>query len=921
MPGRRELRLGFHPGKEGIPRYQSSHAPRYRKPRGAASLRTAGLTRTLWQKIMPKTAGAVNGVGAHEEAISPRNTPRRGVAHKQRMIERWLNMERSADRRRIMPACLCVLTAATAMTQAKERIHTGSQASYVHRIQLFDEKVQLITPESTVPFSPRATCNKCHSYHRISKGWHFHAGLAEPDPNLGGTPNGEPFFVTEPISGTQIPVSFRRWARESGMTPDALGIKRFDFALTHGSHMPGGGMLEFTVDKDGEAKRLSEEMWAKTGTLEIDCLMCHLSSGYNPEMRADQIDYRNFKWAPTAAAGFGMIRGEVGEEGEEEEDDDADPFEAEEEEEGEAKVNVKVEYVAGKFDKGNFVTLNLTRHIPNSNCMFCHYNRLRDGTDLSAHQRTRDIHFDAGMLCTDCHKNGLGHRISRNDGTPADIACDPDNATLSCQGCHESGRAGAPKPDHPGLPGFHLKKMTCVACHSGFVPGETVVAQQTAIAHKLGLSTEHDLTKRPPSIYGPVFRRDPIRGKINLFRYAYPRWYGKMTDKGIKPLPIGSVKSAIEEIEDAVKDDDEDEKPEIDTDAEIAAMLKALAGVIEEEKGAKVVLVARGGIHAVDELGKLTWSPNVAGEPHYWSQGHPVRPARESLGSGGCTDCHDKHESFYMAKLLVDDKTEPTPSLRSHDLLGTTECLVELGGLREVCIKPILIWLIPIVAGLCLLHYVTFGPRPVAKDDPDDLVKLFGPIERLMHMFLFLAFLALAATALGFLLAKLPHARGGFWTSHAAVELHEVAGVVFACAIAVVTLRWFISAIPARYDIEWVRMLGGYLWIKGHPPAGKFNFGQKMFFWGAMALGIILSITGIAMWIKPGGDGGLVTVAYTVHDLAAILLIALATTHLYLCTIANPGTIKSIFTGKVTKAWAHTHHPNWAKAQEAKQAD
>lgn len=820
--------------------------------------------------------------------------------------------------RRLIWMCLGIVVSITGWAQARERIHTGSQATYVHRIQLFDEKVQLISPESKVPYSPRATCNKCHSYERISGGWHFHAGLREPDPNMGEIPLGEPYFITEPISKTQIPVSFRRWARESGMTPDALGLKRFDFALTFGSHVPGGGMLEFRVDKAGKAERLSGEPWDETGPIEIDCLMCHLRTGYNPEMRADQIGYHNIKWAPTAAAGLGMIRGETRSAGKGAAAEGADPFEMEEKEA--ERVNVEVDYIAGKFDKGNFVTLDITRHIPSANCTFCHYNRLRGGATLSAHQRIRDIHFDAGLLCTDCHKNDLDHDIARGNGTAADLARDPDNATLTCRGCHYTGRAAAPKDDHPGLPAFHLKALTCIACHSGFKPGREVAAQQTAIAHKLGLSTEHDLTKRPPVMYGPVWRRDPIRGQINLFRYVYPRWYGKKTDKGITPFAIPSVTAAVKEIEDAIKDDDKDEQPEIDTDAEIVAMLKALAGRIgDDEKGATPVLVARGGVYTAKESGGLAWSPHTAGEPYYWSQAHPVRPTRESLGSGGCTDCHDERAPFYMIKLRVDDATEPDPPLRSYGLLGTTECLVGLGEFREEFVKPVLTWLIPIVAGLCLLHYVTFGPRRVEKDNPDETVKLFGPLERLMHLLLFLAFLALAATGLGFILAKLPYTRGNFWTSHGALELHEIAGFIFAGATVVATLRWFMTAIPARYDIEWVKVFGGYLWIKAHPPAGKFNFGQKMFFWAAMLLAILLSITGITMWLRPGGDDGWATIAYTIHDLCGVLLVSLVVVHLYLATIANPGTLRSIFTGKVTKAWAHDHHPNWAQEQQAKQ--
>jgi len=809
----------------------------------------------------------------------------------------------------------------TGVTRAAAPIHTGSRATYVHRIQLFDEAGKLITVESKIPYSPKKTCGKCHDYGQISKGWHFQAGMHPPAEAGAASVDaddrpGEPFFVIDPVSRTQIPTSYRNWARDRRVTPADLGIKPFDFALRFGAYHPGGGVLENTLDKEGNVKRLSGEPWDKTGVMEIDCLMCHLRTGYNPEMRADQIRSHNLKWAPTAAAGLGLIVGEASKAGEAEAEESDDPFDVGGESEKESGgVSVDVSYAVQRFDKGNFVTLDITRHIPVTNCLFCHYTRLRDGGSGPGHHRIQDVHFEAGMRCTDCHKNDLGHRIARGDGSAADLARDPDNATLSCEGCHAVGRAGAPKPDHPGLPAFHLERIRCIACHSGFEPGPEVAAQLTAIGHGLGLSTEEDLTQRAlPAVYAPVWCRGPDRGEIGLSRYAYPRWWGKLSEKGVAPLASDVVAGAIKQAGEDIKDDDENEDPEVNTDAEIRAVLAALGKQLaDEDKKTQAVLVARGGVYALNSAGELTWSARSDGEPYYWAFAHPVRPARASLGSGGCTDCHACDAPFYTLKTRVDDATEPDPPLRSHQLLDVEECLVALGGWREGPLKTCWVWIIPIAALLCLLHYVTFGPKHIGQDDPEPTLKRFGPLERWMHLFLFGAFVALCATGLGFLLAKLPAARGSFWTSHCAVELHEIAGLVFAAAAVIGTLRWLVTAVPARYDWQWVRMLGGYLWIKGHPPAGKFNFGQKMFFWGAMVLALLLSATGITIWICPGGDGGWGTLAYTLHDLAAVLLMAFAVAHLYLTTIANPGTLRSIFTGRVTRTWAHHHHPNWAE--------
>ena len=37
--------------------------------------------------------------------------------------------------------------------------------------------------------------------------------------------------------------------------------------------------------------------------------------------------------------------------------------------------------------------------------------------------------------------------------------------------------------------------------------------------------------------------------------------------------------------------------------------------------------------------------------------------------------------------------------------------------------------------------------------------------------------------------------------------------------------------------------MGGYLGYKGEVPAGRFNAGQKMFYWYTAIFGVIMSVT------------------------------------------------------------------------------
>ena len=52
------------------------------------------------------------------------------------------------------------------------------------------------------------------------------------------------------------------------------------------------------------------------------------------------------------------------------------------------------------------------------------------------------------------------------------------------------------------------------------------------------------------------------------------------------------------------------------------------------------------------------------------------------------------------------------------------------------------------------------------------------------------------------------------------------------------------------YDKIWVRRKGGYLGHKGEVPAGRFNAGQKMFYWYTTAFGIIISVSGVVLIYK-----------------------------------------------------------------------
>lgn len=69
-----------------------------------------------------------------------------------------------------------------------------------------------------------------------------------------------------------------------------------------------------------------------------------------------------------------------------------------------------------------------------------------------------DVHFAAGMKCSDCHANDIhGHTTTYN------TMYDDGAVSASCEGCHVDGNA--PKPPDDTFHTQHGDKVSCDACH------------------------------------------------------------------------------------------------------------------------------------------------------------------------------------------------------------------------------------------------------------------------------------------------------------------------------------------------------------------------------------------------------------------------------------------------------------------------
>jgi formate dehydrogenase subunit gamma len=220
-------------------------------------------------------------------------------------------------------------------------------------------------------------------------------------------------------------------------------------------------------------------------------------------------------------------------------------------------------------------------------------------------------------------------------------------------------------------------------------------------------------------------------------------------------------------------------------------------------------------------------------------------------------------------------------------------------------LKPFMFWGLPVIFVLLILHYVIIGPNRSGQVMDDIPLLRFGTWERVIHYGLLVLFLVLSITGLLIFFA-IPFPSD---TIEGLNTVHRYCGYLFLLNILLVFSIWIKDAVFAKYDLEWLKKFGGYFGYRGQLPSARFNAGQKIFFWIALLFAIILGGSGLTIIYSQ--DSNLILIASCLHDGVAFIFILAVIVHIYLSTLANPGTLKGIFEGKVSRSWAKKHHPIW----------
>jgi formate dehydrogenase subunit gamma len=145
---------------------------------------------------------------------------------------------------------------------------------------------------------------------------------------------------------------------------------------------------------------------------------------------------------------------------------------------------------------------------------------------------------------------------------------------------------------------------------------------------------------------------------------------------------------------------------------------------------------------------------------------------------------------------------------------------------------------------------------------------------------------------------------------------HPWAGLIFAASLFWTFKEWHGDMKINDSDRAWGKAIPDYIKNEDDklPPVGRFNYGQKLFFWGIFYGVILLLLSGVVLWYTQTLPWSLRFVRYTailVHASVALITIGLFLIHVYMSAILEEGSFGSMVTGYVTRAWAWTFHRTW----------
>ena len=295
--------------------------------------------------------------------------------------------------------------------------------------------------------------------------------------------------------------------------------------------------------------------------------------------------------------------------------------------------------------------------------------------------------------------------------------------------------------------------------------------------------------------------------------------------------------------------------------------------------------------------------------------------------------------------------------IRTQNNGPASHTLIQDGGMRwlEVRAGPLQFWGALLLGGtLAVLAAFYLIRGRVRLDHPPQgrFIERFKPVERFAHWLLASSFIALGITGLISLFGRKVFIPIFGHEAFAAVAVatkwvHDNISWAFMISLVMIFVFWVAHNLPDRTDIKWI-LRGGGMFGGGHPPAKKFNAGQKLIFWSVIVFGTTISLSGLSLLFPfqlhlfghtfgflndigaPGWFGQAplpvdlapqeeMQLAQLWHAIMALVLTAIIFGHIYIGTLGMEGAFDAMGKGEVDVEWAREHHSIWAAKVEAEQ--
>jgi formate dehydrogenase subunit gamma len=227
-------------------------------------------------------------------------------------------------------------------------------------------------------------------------------------------------------------------------------------------------------------------------------------------------------------------------------------------------------------------------------------------------------------------------------------------------------------------------------------------------------------------------------------------------------------------------------------------------------------------------------------------------------------------------------------------------------------------WLVVLTLVAILGFYFWKGPVKVHAPPTGRLIHRFNIVERAVHWSTAVSFCVLGLTGLIMFFGKhllLP--LFGYtlfsWLATAAKAFHNFIAPLFIVSVLAMVVLFIKDNFFRLYDLKWFARAWAVMARSEHVPTGRFNAGEKAWFWaGVVGLSIAVSWSGLVL-LFPNFEQtrAVMQDAWVVHSIAALFYIALSLGHIYLGTIGLEGSYRAMRTGYVDETWAKEHHEYW----------